>query len=291
MGSGRCFQLRPAPRPWESCFSGTRATCTSGHLWAVGLCPRCCPSPAFLPWAVAPDTGSAPPQDVLPQGDPGALFDSGSCVSQPGWAPGSGLLPVAGKPSACRPGPRQVADANPLSCLCRGGRGCGPLGTEVAFPPTGSLGKGPGWQSSGGAGPCLPGALHAPHPDLSREPALCLPPHITAWHIPLYLSGYQQQCPASRSLAFPPWSPWHPAGTRTRSWLEGAGRGDPSQAGPAETHGGGQHPCKSGRRPCRDHHGSAWCGRAGRGPPSPSDRRTPSLGAVGLLLSPFLLFQ
>lgn len=81
-----------------------------------------------------------------------------------GWAPGSGLILNARKPSAYRPHPVPSCRDGGQTLLClwwprpdlRWPRA---LGTTVAWSPPDSLGKGPGWQSSQGCG-----ALLAPGP-------------------------------------------------------------------------------------------------------------------------------
>lgn len=94
-----------------------------------------------LPLSCHPAPGLWP---VLPKGDPGALFDSGGSVTKPGSVPGPGLLLIPRNPSACRPQPIPSSRDRPSCASCREGRGWGPLHTEAAFSPTGSLGTRPG---------------------------------------------------------------------------------------------------------------------------------------------------
>lgn len=77
-----------------------------------------------------------------------------------GWAPGSGLILTARKPSAYRPHPVPSRRDGGQTLLCLWWprpdlRWLRPLGTTVAWSPPGSLGKGPGWQSSQGCGVLL----------------------------------------------------------------------------------------------------------------------------------------
>lgn len=77
-----------------------------------------------------------------------------------GWAPGSGLILIARKPSAYRPHPVPSRRDGGQTLLCLWWprpdlRWLRPLGTTVTWSPPGSLGKGPGWQSSQGCGALL----------------------------------------------------------------------------------------------------------------------------------------
>lgn len=77
-----------------------------------------------------------------------------------GWAPGSGLILTTRKPSAYRPHPVPSRRDGGQTLLCLWWprpdlRWLRPLGTTVAWSPPGSLGKGPGWQSSQGCGVLL----------------------------------------------------------------------------------------------------------------------------------------
>lgn len=136
---------------------------TSGHQGSGAPLPRH-PAPVLRPrHSLSPSPGCLTPAAVGPS---------------PGWAPGSGLLPVAGKSSTHRPHP-SCASGKTAAGLRR-------LWTEAAFSPPGSLGKGPHW---------LTWALQPPTPASPEtpaytDPALSLRLRVATaagWRIPLHL--------------------------------------------------------------------------------------------------------
>ena len=144
---------------------------------------------------------------------------------------------------------RQPADPTPSQpyASCGRGQGWGQLGTKAAFPGAGSPGARawltkPRWcrgparpQHPPPPGPCRQ-ALHTyppPSPQTSaRTGPVC--PGLSAsrgpWAILLCISlAVNYKCPASRTVAFPPWCPRHLRAlglpTLTRQRQEGWSRG------------------------------------------------------------------